>query len=118
MIRPYVIIVLLLCCSVVTAHPPDKINLDFNQNNNTFKVVSEHPTKDVAKHYISRITVKQNDKIIVEQFIPEQENEKNQTVMFYLPYLKPGDKIRVISQCNVFGKKEIDFIIPQPEEKE
>ena len=110
------LILLIFGFSIVThgfAHPPDKINLEFNQKNNTFKVVSEHNSKDVLKHYISKITVIKNNEKIIEQIISKQENPASQTVTYTIPDLLPGDKIKVISQCNVFGKKEEIFITYQ-----
>lgn len=106
------IVFMCLVSEALTAHPPDKISLEFNAETHILKVVIHHHVEDAVKHIVQKITVKINGKEAVTQKFQKQLNQEKQEAVFLIPGAVSGDEIEVTGNCNVFGKKKENYKIP------
>jgi desulfoferrodoxin (superoxide reductase-like protein) len=106
--KTYVFIIVLLMLGVRSgfAHPASKVNVDYNLEDQILTVTVEHLTKDVNKHWIDQIVVELNGKEIIQQIFGFQLDQEKQKAVYFIPDVKNGDEIVVISRCNVYGKKK------------
>lgn len=110
-----VIMVAVLASGFAAAHPPSRVDLEFDSTNRILTVTVKHPTRDAAEHYINKLVVALNDEEIIEQEISLQPNDESVRVSYILPDAGMGDTIVVTAHCNVFGKKKATYEIPEGE---
>ena len=95
------------------AHPPSQINIQYDPVTQLMSLDIIHPTQDAENHHIKLVEITLNGKWIIKQeFSVQTESLKHQTAAL-LVLAKPGDKIDITAVCNVFGKKEVSYIIPE-----
>lgn len=107
-------------------HPPGNIDLEFDVEEHLLRVVAYHTVGDSTKHYVGRIIVELNDKIIVEQQVESQVSSAIQEVIYKIIDVRPGDEIMVTARCNISGRgkaammieEEIEEMDKTPSEKE
>lgn len=89
--------------TTLSAHPSKEMKLDYNDNKLT--VTLFHSTPFPGSHYIEAVTIKINGKI-VNTYNYEKQPEKKSFTYTYSINASSGDKITVITKCNVYGKEE------------
>ena len=91
------------------AHPPSDIIITYDKATKMLKAVIMHNVSNTRNHYIKKVDVALNGKEIIEQQISRQDNNENQTVIYFIPDVNPGDKLSVEAYCSISGvfKKEI-----------
>lgn len=99
-------IVFFLGMSALYAHPPSDIKISFDPSVKLLEADIVHNTSNPTKHYINKIDVALNGKEIIEHSISRQDNNQSQTVRYYIPDAKDGDKLSVEGYCSVSGKLE------------
>lgn len=107
----FILVALLTFTQVVLAHPPSKVDLDFNRETGILTVTAIHPVEDRTEHFIYLIEVKVNDENMVVQHFLSQLYAEKQVVPFFMHDLKAGDKLEVTAHCNIFGKKKVTKIL-------
>jgi hypothetical protein len=102
-------LILFALASTAYAHPPSDIKITFDPNTKTVTAVIMHDVSNPLNHYIKKVDVGLNGKEIIEQSISRQDNNDSQTVNYFIPDIKDGDKIFVEGHCSISGalKKEI-----------
>ena len=97
--------------SIVTAIPPDSIDLEYNKETKTLHIDVAHISKKPRKHFIRELVVSQNDKEVKSYRFNKQPSPQGltQDVTFEA---SSGDVIRVLAICNDAGRKEEEIKIP------
>jgi desulfoferrodoxin (superoxide reductase-like protein) len=90
--------------AVTQAHAPKDLALIYDNQNQTLQVKITHETA-WAKHYVSKIVVKKNDKVIETYEYTSQPDPKEFTYTYKMEAV-PGDVIEVIATCSIFGSKK------------
>jgi hypothetical protein len=84
------------------AHPPKGVALSWNPNGR-LTVNVDHSVNDPQKHYINKIIVYVNDKIVVQKEYSSQTLGETQTDVFELGALTPGTNIKAEAFCVIMG---------------
>jgi desulfoferrodoxin (superoxide reductase-like protein) len=105
----WAIVFLFLGGAVLFANPPKKNELAFDRQQLSLKVKTIHPVSDIKNHHVKKIVVLLNDKEIASQEFEQQQNNEFQEWEFKFGpdvSLPKGTELKVISYCNIFGKKK------------
>ena len=94
-----------LISGLAFAHPPQKINLDYNMETKALVIKVDHGSSNVKEHYINDLKVYLNDSKIITQKTNSQIKSNYQLVQYKIPNATSGDKIKVTAGCNKFGSK-------------
>lgn len=105
------LMIVILICSPVFAHPAEKIELKCDEAASALDVSIVHPVKNTANHYISKIVVSVDGKVIEEKTLKSQTDPKTEQAVFEIKDLKKGSKIEVEATCSVFGKLKGSIVI-------
>ena len=100
---------LLLGGATLFANPPKKNELTFDRQQFSLKVRTIHPVSNVKNHHVKKIIVLLNGQEIVrKEFAQQQNNEFQEWEFKFGPdvSLPKGAELKVISYCNIFGKKK------------
>lgn len=93
------------------AHPPKKVDLTFNKENNKLKIVVTHNVSDVNTHYIKEIKISVDGKEVKTINPTKQLTPDNEIDEVSIPEIKQGSKVEVKATCNRFGSKKANIII-------
>ena len=88
------------------AHPPPDIKITFDAKTKVLTAIIVHNVSNPTGHYIKKVDVGLNGKEIIEHKISRQDNNKTQTVSYYIPDVKDGDVLSVEGYCSIAGKLE------------
>lgn len=99
-----------LCSSYSLAHPPREIVFSRDQGQLNVKIL--HSVEDPSKHYINKIVVTQNDKVILQKDFTQQKSVDSQDFSFSIPDAKSGDTIKVTATCVIFGSTVATYLVP------
>ena len=105
--KVYLLLITLVFCSTIYAHPPSEIAATYNSNTEAVQAIITHPVNDPESHFIEKVEILLNgEKIIEDEFI-RQENKDNQTIYYTINAdVRSGDKILVVAYCSISGKSE------------
>jgi len=102
-------ILIILCLGVMSlpaswlyAHPPEKVVLSYDQDAHSLTAEVVHPVSDPDIHFVNRIEVLLNGKMIIEKKPPRQ-NETMLSEVYSLTDVKSGDIVKVTSFCSWGG---------------
>jgi len=108
---------MLLCIALISvwvllsAHPATDVKLNYDSKTKILAVSFNHPVKNADDHFIYEIEVKVNKKEVVKQTIKGQETLQGGEYLYKMIDLKPGDEVKVTTDCNKTGKKSAELII-------
>jgi desulfoferrodoxin (superoxide reductase-like protein) len=109
-----IIALFILAFSLKTfAHPPAKIDLDFDNEEKILKVEIHHPVLFVRNHYIKKIEVYLNDDLKIIQDFDHQLTKKIQKAGYFIFEAEKGDVIKVKANCNKHGDKTARLIVQE-----
>lgn len=97
--------------STVYAHPPSDITVTFGPGTKLLKAVITHNVNNPQSHYIKKVDISLNGKEIIAQQISGQDNNNNQTVIYYIPDAEAGDSLSVEAYCSISGKLKKEIIV-------
>jgi len=89
------------------ADPPRNIALTFDPATKYLKVVMDHPSRDIQRHYIKQVEVTIAgipDATIIQQ-TRTQTGAKGQELIFVLPDARSGARISVTGTCSITGTR-------------
>jgi hypothetical protein len=94
----------------VTAHPPEDMDLVYDESASKLTVIITHEVENVTTHYINGV------KICVQEFTVKTINYTSQpaTDNFHYQYdivAVKGDKIKVAAYCNNGGEIHEDLVV-------
>lgn len=104
-------LILLSAVSVAYAHPPSDIKITFDPKTKMLEAVIMHNTSNPLNHYINKVDIGLNGKVIIEHLISKQDNKDSQTVSYLIPDVKDGDVISVEGYCSISGKLKKEITI-------
>lgn len=102
-------------CSVAYAHEPSDVKISFDNTAKTLKVYVHHPSNTLDKHYIEKVQIIFKGKIIIEQFLTKQDDEKGVKLAYRLPEAAYGDALSIQAYSTIEGAKRFDFILNKEE---
>ncbi|MCF7857738.1 MAG: hypothetical protein K9N07_00230 [Candidatus Cloacimonetes bacterium] len=105
------LVLIIFGSTLLIAHPASEVNLVFDNDNSMLSVNFKHDVKDVDKHFIFEILVFLNQDQIIEQKITRQDKLEGGTLSYKIIDAKPGDTIKVKTNCNKTGKKSAEIEI-------
>lgn len=104
-------ILIIFCLGIVSlpasrlyAHSPEKVVLSYDQDTHSLTAEVVHPVADPGTHFVNRIQVLLNDKMIIKKEPPRQ-NTTGVSEVFPLTDVKSGDIVKVIAFCNRWGER-------------
>jgi desulfoferrodoxin (superoxide reductase-like protein) len=103
--------VMVLANLSVYAHPPSDIIITYDTQTKVLHAVVMHNTMNTVKHYIKKVEVALNNKLIITQMFALQGNNVSQDVTYIVPDAKIGDKISVEGECNISGELKKEIIV-------
>lgn len=92
----------------LSSHPAKTMTLSYSEG--ILQVEIQHSTPSKSRHYIDEVIIKVNGKTVKEVKYDSQPT-KNKFVYKYEISAKSGDKITVITKCNIFGKEEASITV-------
>ena len=95
----------LVSALLLGAHPASDVILSFDRETSTLTVDFTHKVSDAADHFIFEVTVYLNKDEIITQKIEKQETAEGGNLVYRIIDAKPGDVIKVKTNCNKSGKK-------------
>ncbi len=107
------IFIFLAVISTAYAHPPSDIIINYDPETKILYAVIMHNASNPENHFIKKVDIGLNGKEIIEHKISRQDNNVSQTVSYFIPDAKAGDKLSVEAYCSISGKlkKEIEIKI-------
>jgi len=98
-------------CADAYAHPPKQVSLGWNQNGELTVNVA-HSVDSPDKHYINRITVYADNKMIANKDYQAQTSAESLTDVFALGALPSGANVKVEAFCVIMGSAAGSIIVP------
>ena len=106
-----IVFVFAAAISTAYAHPPSDIKITFDAKTKILQAVIMHNTSNPFNHYIKKVDVGLNGKVIIEQTISREDNNESQTVSYLIPDVKDGDVLSVGGYCSISGKLEKEITV-------
>jgi len=93
----------LMVASAVWAHPPKELKTSFDPMKRLLIISVVHPVKDVAKHFVVSVEVKQEgEKLLAQKYYSQYDNQTQYAYMIS-PDIKAGIKLEIEARCNIIG---------------
>jgi desulfoferrodoxin (superoxide reductase-like protein) len=93
------------------AHPPTKIDMNFNNEDKILKVEVHHPVLAPKNHYIKEIEIYINDNLKIIQKFDYQLSKESQKAGYFIFEAKKGDVIKIKAYCNKHGDKTATLVV-------
>lgn len=98
--------------SGVSATPPDSVDIQYNQDNQTMTLTGRHVTQDRLEHFIRRINVTINQQEPQKFYLTRQDS--NSEFKKTIPVkLEPGDMVKIDVFCSKGGTRTAEFQVPR-----
>jgi hypothetical protein len=108
-----IVLSLLVLLSIPTqAHPPANTSLSFDQNNHTLSVAITHTVSVPSSHYVARVDVTKNDKIILSKDYASQPSSSKFTYT-YPVNASAGDVLKAKATCSIAGSRIGELTVPE-----
>lgn len=101
----------LLSAQLVYASPPTSIDVTYDSKTKKITALVYHQSYNIKKHYINVVTLIVNGAVVEVQRFHWQHTAREQTAVFDVPDLKPGDVITIKAFCNKGGQLAQDIKI-------
>lgn len=96
---------LFLVVSSVWASPATSIDVSYDAKAKSITATIYHQSYDIKKHYIRVVKMSINGAIVDTKNFHWQHTAQEQTAVFSIPDVKPGDTILIEAFCNKGGKR-------------
>ncbi len=107
-----IVVFVLLAARTLSATPPDRIRLSFNDSTGTLAIAVHHPTFYPAVHHIAKVAVMLDDSVVLIRELSRQTNNQELDMECPVPGARPGDRLTVTATCSIFGKRTETLILP------
>jgi len=104
-------VVACLLASVAMAHPPGKMFAFYSAGEEVLKIKIDHGVGNVESHYIDKIKIYVNDKLVKEKTYDKQTDTARLTDDIPLKGVNKGDTIKIYASCNKFGSKTLEIVM-------
>jgi desulfoferrodoxin (superoxide reductase-like protein) len=105
------VLFLAAAAATASAHPPKSVSLSWNPNGR-LAVNVDHSVNDPQKHYINKIIVYVNDKIVAQKEYSSQSSDAGQSDTFELGALPGGTNIKAEAFCVIMGSASGTTTVP------
>lgn len=95
-----------LCPFFVLAHPPSRIDAEYDDAAKELKLDIIHPVEAPKSHFIYRVTVDVDGKRLIDKEYDEQTDDMEQQVSLNVPGVEKGSTIDIEAFCNRYGEKK------------
>ncbi len=103
-------IFLVLLCGLAAAHPPSSLEGAL-QPDGKLRILVSHTVSDPVKHFINRIVVSSEGKVIAEERFNQQADRTGLVVDIPSGCLSKGQTVQVEADCNIFGSLKKAFTL-------
>lgn len=104
------LVILMGMKGIALAHPPVELGVTL-QPEGKLRVQVSHTVNDPAKHFINRVVITKDGKILAEQNFGEQTDRTGLEVEVPVVGLSKGQTIQVEADCNIFGSLKKSFTL-------
>lgn len=98
-----------LSISCVYAHQPSWVISNYDSVKNELSVTITHRVSNYRRHYITRIDLIKNGRIVDSKQFNRQFNKGIQKANFTIHNIKPTDILSIKAYCNITGELEKDI---------
>lgn len=91
-----------LFASTITAHPPSRVELNYDQAKTMLEVTISHRVGNPNNHYVESVVVTRNGETVLEKDYSKQKDRSEFTYRYDLA-AENDDTFSVNAQCNRFG---------------
>jgi hypothetical protein len=105
------VLLLAALAQAATAHPPKSVSLSWNPVG-ILTVKVDHSVNDPQKHYVNKIVVYVNDKMVAQKEYSSQTDENGQMDEFSLGAIPSGANIKVEALCVIMGSAAGAITLP------
>jgi hypothetical protein len=102
---------LFLSARIVYASPPTSIDVTYDSATKEITAIIYHQSYDIKKHYINVVRMMINGVPVNTERFHWQHSAREQTAVFGIPSVKPGDVITIQAFCNKGGERSQDVKI-------
>lgn len=85
--------------SVVSAHSPSNMELEYDMDNQRLKVVITHEVTDPLSHFVLKVDIRKNGSLYTTEAYHSQPSP-SEFIYFYTVDAKKGDTLDVVAECN------------------
>lgn len=86
------------------AHPPSSMGTRYNPEDKMLEIHIVHPVRNSKTHYVKKVEIIKNGKLLATKEITEQESSKAQNVAFAPIDISPEDTVIIEAYCSISGK--------------
>jgi len=97
----------------VQAHAPKSVDLDYDLSKQTLTVTIEHWALTPTVHFIEKVEIKKNGKIVEKAEYKSQPAQEEFSYTYTIP-AEVGDKFEVTAFCSVHGSTTSTLRVKQP----
>ncbi len=104
------IVVLAMLALPCSAHPPSKVSISYDGENQTLKVTVTHQVSSPASHYVFKIAVDKNGEEILEEEYTSQPSSSTFSYDYPLN-ASSGDAIKATAYCVIAGSRSAEITV-------
>lgn len=101
-----IVLTALFSSNVLFAHPPARIDADFDSKKEMLEATIKHPVANNNTHYVREVIVRLNGRKILTHEFNQQESRREQETAYLIPGTKGMDTLTIEAYCNMSGKQE------------
>jgi hypothetical protein len=109
LICSFVLFSMALAPSIVLAHSPNSMTLEYNEDTNQLDVTITHPVPDNSTHYIEEVQIKVNSTL--NQPYEYTSQPGNTFTYSYTIEAAPGTRFEVKATCSVSGDMTRSIVV-------
>ena len=117
-IRIFACLSFLLIAASAFCHEPAEMSIKYSAISGNLSITVYHRVNSTSVHYVDNLEIYINrqgleleDRLIISQKFFSQPIRNEQRAHYLLRDLNPGDELRIIAYCNLFGQIEKTLVI-------
>ena len=110
-IKFYAFFSILLLMALAHCHEPSDMAIKYSAISGNLSITVYHKVNSTSVHYINKLEIYLNrqglemeDRLIISQLFFSQPMRNEQRAQFLVRDLNPGDELKIIAYCNLFGQ--------------
>ena len=113
-------LIFLMLAATAHCHEPSDMTIKYSAISGDLSVIVYHKVNSTTVHYINNLEIYLNrqgleleDRLLITQKFFSQPIRNEQRANFQVRDLNPGDELKIIAYCNLFGKIERTITITE-----
>lgn len=108
---PFLVIAFLsFLYGIASAHPPASLEATL-QPDGKLQLVVSHTVNDPLKHFINRVVISSDGRVIAEEKFNKQTDKAGLVVEITAAGLSKGQTVQIEADCNIFGSLKKTFTL-------